>query len=121
MRTRFRGIDVRDGVLLRGPAGWGEFSPFWDYDATESRRWWDAAVEAATEGFPAPVRHSVPVNVTVPAVDAERAHAIVAGAGCRAAEGEVAEQGESAADDLARVGAGRSALGPAGAVRGDGH
>ncbi|MGZ4633164.1 MAG: o-succinylbenzoate synthase, partial [Actinomycetes bacterium] len=30
MRTRFRGIDVRDGVLLHGPAGWGEFSTFWD-------------------------------------------------------------------------------------------
>ena len=78
MRTRFRGIDVRDGVLLRGPAGWGEFSPFWDYDVAESRRWWAAAVEAATVGWPAPLRDSVPVNVTVPAVDAERAHAIVA-------------------------------------------
>ena len=55
MRTRFRGIDVRDGVLVRGPAGWGEFSPFWDYDLTESRRWWAAAVEAACEGWPAPV------------------------------------------------------------------
>ena len=38
LRTRFRGIDVRDGVLVRGPAGWGEFSPFWDYDVAESRR-----------------------------------------------------------------------------------
>src|SRR3712207_2651974 len=119
MRTRFRGIDVRNGVLLRGPAGWGEFSPFWDYDAAESRRWWDAAVEAATEGFPAPVRHSVPVNLTVPAVDAERAHAIVAGSGCRTAKVKVAEQGQSAADDLARVEAVRSALGPAGAIRVD--
>ena len=36
MRTRFRGIDVREGMLLHGPAGWGEFSPFWDYDARES-------------------------------------------------------------------------------------
>ena len=47
LRTRFRGIDVRDGVLVHGPAGWGEFSPFWDYDAAESRRWWAAAFEAA--------------------------------------------------------------------------
>ena len=46
LRTRFRGIDVRDGVLVRGPAGWGEFSPFWDYDVAESRRWWAAALEA---------------------------------------------------------------------------
>ena len=56
LRTRFRGIDVRDGVLVRGPAGWGEFSPFWDYDVAESRRWWAAADEAAVEGWPAPVR-----------------------------------------------------------------
>ena len=33
MRTRFRGITVREGVLLRGDAGWGEWSPFLEYDA----------------------------------------------------------------------------------------
>ena len=76
MRTRFRGIDVRDGVLVRGPAGWGEFSPFWDYGTTESRRWWGAAAEAALDGWPAPVRDTVPVNVTVPAVGPEQAHGL---------------------------------------------
>jgi len=119
LRTRFRGIDVRDGVLLRGPAGWGEFSPFWDYDVEESRRWWASAVESAVEGWPAPVRSFVPVNVTVPAVDAARAHAIVAASGCRTAKVKVAEPGQSAADDLARVEAVRDALGPAGAIRVD--
>ncbi|MBB3084978.1 o-succinylbenzoate synthase [Geodermatophilus sabuli] len=119
MRTRFRGVDVRDGVLVRGPAGWGEFSPFWDYDVAESRRWWAAAVESAVEGWPAPLRDTVPVNVTVPAVDAERAHAIVAASGCRTAKVKVAEPGQTAADDLARVEAVRDALGPDGAVRVD--
>ncbi|MGY1806773.1 o-succinylbenzoate synthase [Blastococcus sp. SYSU D00669] len=119
MRTRFRGIDVRDGVLVHGPAGWGEFSPFWDYDVAESRRWWAAAEEAAVHGWPEPVRDAVPVNVTVPAVDAERAHAIVAASGCRTAKVKVAEPGQTAADDLARVEAVRDALGPAGAVRVD--
>jgi O-succinylbenzoate synthase len=119
MRTRFRGIDVRDGVLLRGPAGWGEFSPFWDYDVDESRRWWSAAREAAVQGWPAPVRASVPVNVTVPAVDAEQAHAIVTASGCRTAKVKVAEPGQSAADDLARVEAVRDALGKDGAIRVD--
>jgi o-succinylbenzoate synthase len=119
MRTRFRGIDVRDGVLLRGPAGWGEFSPFWDYDVAESRRWWAAAREAAVDGWPAPRRASVPVNVTVPAVDADRAHAIVAASGCRTAKVKVAEPGQTPADDLARVEAVRDALGPSGAVRVD--
>ncbi|MCZ2859349.1 o-succinylbenzoate synthase [Blastococcus sp. VKM Ac-2987] len=119
MRTRFRGIDVRDGVLLRGPAGWGEFSPFWDYDAAESRRWWASAVESAVDGWPAPVRDAVPVNVTVPAVGPERAHAIVRASGCRTAKVKVAEPGQSAADDLARVAAVRDALGPSGAIRVD--
>jgi o-succinylbenzoate synthase len=119
LRTRFRGIDVRDGVLVRGPAGWGEFSPFWDYDVAESRRWWAAALEGAVDGWPAPVRDSVPVNVTVPAVDAERAHAIVSASGCRTAKVKVAEPGQSAADDLARVEAVRDALGPSGAIRVD--
>ncbi|MGY1641179.1 o-succinylbenzoate synthase [Geodermatophilus sp. SYSU D00703] len=119
MRTRFRGIDVRDGVLVRGPAGWGEFSPFWDYDVAESRRWWTAAVEAACEGWPAPVRDTVPVNVTVPAVDAERAHAVVAASGCRTAKVKVAEPGQTPAEDLARVEAVRDALGPGGAIRVD--
>ena len=119
LRTRFRGIDVRDGVLVRGPAGWGEFSPFWDYDVAESRRWWAAANEAAVEGWPAPVRSSVPVNVTVPAVDAEQAHAIVRASGCRTAKVKVAEPGQSAAQDLARVEAVRDALGPSGAIRVD--
>jgi O-succinylbenzoate synthase len=119
MRTRFRGIDVRDGVLIRGPAGWGEFSPFWDYDDAESRRWWAAAVESAVEGWPAPRRSAVPVNVTVPAVGAEQAHAIVRASACRTAKVKVAEPGQSPGDDLARVEAVRDALGPAGAIRVD--
>ena len=119
LRSRFRRIDVRDGVLVRGPAGWGEFSPFWDYDVAESRRWWAAAEEAAVVGWPAPVRDSVPVNVTVPAVGAERAHAIVTASGCRTAKVKVAEPGQTPADDLARVEAVRDALGPGGAIRVD--
>jgi o-succinylbenzoate synthase len=31
MRLRFRGVTERTGVLLHGPAGWGEFSPFPEY------------------------------------------------------------------------------------------
>jgi O-succinylbenzoate synthase len=119
LRTRFRGIDVRDGVLVRGPAGWGEFSPFWDYDVAESRRWWAAAEEAAVAGWPAPVRDSVPVNVTVPAVGPEQAHAIAAASGCRTAKVKVAEPGQTPADDIARVEAVRDALGPDGAIRVD--
>jgi o-succinylbenzoate synthase len=120
MRTRFRGIDVREGLLLRGAAGWAEWSPFWDYGTTECVPWLAAAREAADTGWPAPLRDRVPVNVTVPAVGPERAAAIVRdSAGCRTAKVKVAEPGQSLADDLARVAAVRDALGPAGRLRVD--
>lgn len=118
MRTRFRGITVREGVLVRGAAGWGEFSPFWDYDAAESATWWRAALEAADDGWPPAVRTQIPVNVTVPAVDAATAHRIVtASGGCRTAKVKVAEPGQTAADEIARLEAVRDAIGPGGAIR----
>lgn len=120
LRTRFRGLTVRDGVLVRGDAGWGEFSPFWDYDAAESAAWWRAAREAADEGWPPALRTRIPVNVTVPAVDAATAHRIVrASGGCRTAKVKVAEPGQSLADEIARLEAVRDALGPDGAIRVD--
>jgi O-succinylbenzoate synthase len=119
MRVRFRGQDRRSGVLLRGPAGWGEFSPFPDYDAHTSARWLAAAREAASGTWPAPVRDEVAVNTTVPAVGAEQAHDLVRRSGCRTAKVKVAEVGQSLADDVARIEAVRDALGPHGAVRVD--
>ena len=81
MRTKFRGITVRAGALIQGPAGWGEFSPFAEYGPAESARWLASAIESATVPWPAPVRNSVPVNVTVPAVGPGRAREIVAASG----------------------------------------
>lgn len=117
LKDRFRNIDVRDGVLLRGPAGWGEFSPFWDYDDAESVSWLRSAVEAATLPFPEPVRERVEVNVTVPAVGPERAHEIVAASGNTTAKVKVAQAGQSLSDDLNRVAAVRAALGTGGLIR----
>jgi o-succinylbenzoate synthase len=120
LRTRFRGLTVRDGMLLRGPAGWGEFSPFWDYDDDESAAWLRAALEAADEGWPAPVRDRVPVNVTIPAVDAEDARRLVtASGGCRTAKVKVAERGQDIGQEIARLEAVRDALGADGAIRVD--
>jgi O-succinylbenzoate synthase len=119
MRTRFRGITVREGVLLRGPAGWGEWSPFLEYPPDVAAPWLACAEEAAAGDWPAPVRASVPVNVTVPAVGAEQAHAIVRAGGCATAKVKVAEPGQTLADDQARVEAVRDALGPGGRLRVD--
>jgi O-succinylbenzoate synthase len=115
--TRFRGIAVREGMLIAGPAGWGEFSPFPEYPDDEAASWFAAALEACQDGWPAPVRSRIPVNCTVPAVDPARAHAIAAASGCRTAKIKVAERPGTQAADLARVAAVRDALGPSGAVR----
>jgi o-succinylbenzoate synthase len=119
MRTRFRGITVREGALIEGPAGWGEFSPFAGYGPRECARWLACALEAATVGWPGPARTRIPVNVTVPAVGPEQAHAIVAGSGCRTAKVKVAERGQPEGADTARVEAVRDALGPDGKIRVD--
>jgi o-succinylbenzoate synthase len=119
LRTRFRGITVREGALLQGPAGWGEFCPFPEYGPGESARWLAAAVEAATQGWPPPVRESVGVNVTIPAVRPDAAHQLAARSGCRTAKVKVAEPGQRAADDVSRVAAVRDALGPEGRIRVD--
>ncbi len=122
MRTRFRGITVREGVLIKGSAasgahGWGEWSPFLEYDAAVAEPWLRCAEEAAAGDWPAPLRDRVPVNVTVPAVGPEHAHRIVSAGGCRTAKVKVAEPGQTLADDQARLEAVRDALGPDGRVR----
>ncbi|MGW5644892.1 o-succinylbenzoate synthase [Saccharopolyspora sp. NPDC003752] len=119
MRNKFRGVTVRRGVLLSGPAGWGEFCPFEDYDDAQSVPWLRAALEACTEEWPEPVRDRIPVNCTVPAVPAEKAAAIVAASGCGTAKVKIAEPGQSPGDDVERVAAVRDALGPGGAIRVD--
>lgn len=119
LRDPFRGLTRRDGVLLRGPAGWGEFSPFAEYDDATCVPWLRSALEAATLPFPEPIRTKIAVNVTVPAVGAARARAIVAASGCTTAKVKVAQAGQSLSDDLDRVAAVREALGPSGHVRVD--
>jgi len=119
MRTRFRGITVREAVLIEGAAGWGEWSPFLEYDDEVAAPWLRCADEAAAGDWPAPLRTQVPVNVTVPAVGPEQAHAIVLRGGCGTAKVKVAEPGQRLADDEARVEAVRDALGPGGRVRVD--
>lgn len=119
LRTPVRGVSVREGLLLRGAAGWGEFSPFADYSDVESVQWLLAAREAAAGDWPAPIRTEIPVNCLVPAVAPEAAASIVAESGCATAKVKVAQRGETLGDDLARVAAVRATLGPAGKLRVD--
>ena len=119
MRTRFRGVDRRAAIVMRGPAGWGEWSPFPEYPPAVAARWLAATLEACTTPWPDPLRDRVPVNVTVPAVPAPEAAALVVASGCTTAKVKVAEPGQSPDHDLARVAAVREVLGPAGRIRVD--
>jgi O-succinylbenzoate synthase len=65
-RTNFRGIKMREVALMQGPQGWGEFSPFLEYDDKECRPWLASAIEAATVARPARYRDSIAVNGTIP-------------------------------------------------------
>ncbi|MFM7776152.1 MAG: o-succinylbenzoate synthase, partial [Actinomycetota bacterium] len=69
MRSKFRGITTREVALFEGPAGWGEFSPFLEYDDIESANWLKSAVEAATVNNFSSYRSSIKINGTIPATD----------------------------------------------------
>ncbi|MDT5105450.1 MAG: o-succinylbenzoate synthase [Mycobacterium sp.] len=109
MRVRFRGIDVREVALIEGPLGWGEFGAFLEYGPAEAAQWLASAVEAAYETSPVPVRDRIPINATVPAVEAARVPDVLARfPGARTAKVKVAEPGQTLADDVARVDAVRA-------------
>jgi O-succinylbenzoate synthase len=102
MKTNFRGISVREIALFKGSHGWGEFSPFLEYDDAESAPWLASAIEAATTLKPQPYRSSVAVNGTIPALnDPEELKAIVDSfPGVKTFKVKV---GSNLAEDLARV------------------
>jgi O-succinylbenzoate synthase len=102
MKTNFRGISVREVALFKGPHGWGEFSPFLEYDDAESAPWLASAIEAATTPKPKLYRTSVAINGTIPALnDPQDLKTIVDSfPGVKSFKVKV---GSNLAEDLARV------------------
>ena len=118
--TRFRGVEHREAMLLRGPAGWTEFSPFVEYDDGEASAWLAAAIDFGWHSTPVARRREIRVNATVPAVAPDAVAAVLARFdGCRTVKVKVAESGGTLADDVARVRAVREAMGPLGRIRVD--
>ncbi|QUR66304.1 o-succinylbenzoate synthase [Mycobacterium spongiae] len=104
MRVRFRGITTREIALIDGPAGWGEFSAFVEYEPAEASAWLASGIEAAYRDPPPLRRDRVPINATVPAVGADRVGGVLARfPGARTAKVKVAEPGQNLADDVDRV------------------
>lgn len=120
MSHRFRGIDAREAMLLHGPQGWTEFSPFLEYEDAEATTWLAAAIEFGWSEHPPLLRDRIPVNATLPAVASEQVAEILDRfPGCRTVKVKVAEAGQELADDVARVAAVRRYLGPEGRIRVD--
>jgi len=46
MRVTFRSVNRRQSALIQGPAGWGEFAPFLEYNDHEAAAWLACAVWA---------------------------------------------------------------------------
>ncbi|MGP7814368.1 o-succinylbenzoate synthase [Glutamicibacter soli] len=104
MQVKFRGVTQREALLIEGPAGWGEFSAFLEYGPQEASRWLAAAIEAAYQPFPQPLRTSIPVNATLPAVlVGEVGRVLERYDAPHTIKIKVAEQGQSVDEDLARV------------------
>ncbi|KUI44268.1 O-succinylbenzoate synthase [Mycobacterium sp. IS-1590] len=111
MRVRFRGITVREVALIDGPAGWGEFGAFLEYEPPEAAHWLASGLEAAYESPPRLHRDRIPINATVPAVDPAQVPELLARfPGAHTAKVKVAEPGQSLADDVARVDAVRAVV-----------
>ena len=118
LASRFRGIEVREALVMLGPHGWTEFSPFVEYDDTEAAVWLAAAIDFGWNSPPAALRDVIPVNATLPAIAASQVPGILDRfAGCRTVKVKVAEPGQTLADDVARVSATRDYLGPGGRIR----
>ncbi len=127
---RFRGIDMRVGMLLRVGDNWGEWAPFPEYDDVIATRWLRGGLEAARGEWPQGQgqgqrqrqRHSIDVNAIVPALDPDTVTALVLAAvardGCTTIKVKVGQQGQDFAQDVARVAAVRAALDDAGAPAG---
>ncbi len=108
----------RGRAAPRAPAGWGEWSPFLEYDAAVAEPWLRCAEEAAAGDWPAPVRDRGPgqrhrARRRPRAGPRDRRSR----GGCRTAKVKVAEPGQTLADDQARLEAVRDALGPDGRIR----
>lgn len=110
LRRTFRGVDVREGMLIEGPHGWGEFAPFADYSPQAAARWLASAIEAAFEGWPEPLREFVEVNAIIPELSADEAEELAREAVARGCSTIKIKVGGSPDLDLARIAVVREVL-----------
>ena len=104
LRTKFRGIVVREALIFRGSQRWSEFSPFVEYEDSEASQWLAGAISWANDPLPGTFRESIPVNATLPAVNPEDVAGVLGPFGnFGSVKIKVAEKGQGLDEDIARA------------------
>ena len=104
LKTKFRGVLVREALLFEGPKGWAEWSPFLEYQDAEAAVWLAAAIEFASDELPPLYRDRVAINATLPAVSPDKVAKVLAEFGAfDTVKIKVAEPGQNLNHDLQRI------------------
>src|SRR6056300_83616 len=104
LRTKFRGIVLREALIFRGSQRWSEFSPFVEYEDDEASQWLAGAISWANAPLPSSFRQSIPVNATLPAVGPDEVADVLSPFGrFSSVKIKVAEKGQDLEDDIARA------------------
>lgn len=104
LKCEFGGVKTREGLNLRGPAGFGEFAPFSHHTPEHAALWLAAAIEMAYDPVTDFERTEIPINAIIPMVSAAETVQFVEAAlsqGIRVFKVKVGS--EDFADDFARV------------------
>ena len=118
LASRFRALTSREALLVEGPEGWSEFSPFAEYNDAEAAHWLAATVDFGWQPAPPALRQAIPVNATLPAVSPDEVAAVLDRFGrCRTVKVKVSEPGQVLSEDVARVAAARDYVGAEGRIR----
>lgn len=111
LKTKFRRINIREGMIFQSANQLSEFAPFWDYGPDLTAKWLEAGLRDASLGDLKMQRGRVPVNVTIPVVSPDQAYELVKNSGgCLSAKVKVADPGVPLSQDAARIAAVRAGL-----------
>ena len=104
LRSKFRGVTFREALIFKGSERYAEFSPFLEYEDQEASAWLKAALEFANTPLDKPLRNSIEINATLPAVSQADIPKVLANFGSfKTVKIKVAELGQTLEDDLARI------------------
>ncbi len=72
LKCEFGGAKTREGLIIRGPEGFGEFAPFKHHKPEHAANWLAAAIEMAYNPVTEVLRDRIPVNAILPMVSTEQ-------------------------------------------------